>query len=180
MIEKTAIVKKARVNPTAYVGNFCLIGLPPEKLGVYPESLHSVEIGEGTVLTGHCTVDAGVRRPTVIGRDCFIMKHVHIGHCCQIGSNVIIAPGAVIGGGVTVGDGCNFGINSVVHPNQSVPPFCMIGMGAIITKGLQMVPFGIYAGNPAKFIKINEIGIEKAGLSKEDVERITDEWNNKY
>ena len=68
--------------------------------------------------------------------------------------------------------GANLGLGSIVHPRQIVQSYTMVGMGAIIPKKLVMEPFGIYVGNPAKKIGVNERGIEKNSLSQADVNLI--------
>lgn len=178
MIEKTAIVQNSIIHHTAYIGHFCIIGGAPEKKGVYPHSPFGVTIGKDTHLTGHCTFDAGTVRNTKIGDNVFIMKAVHGGHDCDIEDDVTIACHSIIGGFVRICKGANLGLGVIVHPRQTIAPYCMIGAGAIVTKTAKIKPFEVWAGNPAKFIKMNDIGIEKAGLSKEDVERITKEWND--
>lgn len=179
MIEPTSIVyERCHIAESATIGHYCIIGAPPEKKGVWPDSPFGVSIGEGSVLHGLNTIDAGAKRPTTIGRNVWLMKAVHVGHCAQIADNVVIAPHTSIGGGVTIGEGCNLGMGAMVHPNVSIPPYCMIGCGAVITKGLEMHPFGIYAGNPAKFIKRNDVGIEKHGLTPGKMAEILKTWNN--
>jgi len=53
-------------------------------------------------------------------------------------------------------NGVNLGLNAVVHQRVIIPENCMIGMGAVITKKTQMIPQQKYAGNPAKWIGVNE------------------------
>lgn len=178
-IDKTAIVENATIGEGARIGAFCLIGAPPEKIGVFPESPFGVEVGENSVLHGHNTIDCGVKRPTKIGKGCWLMKGVHIGHCAQIGDGTIIAPHAVIGGGVTIGERCNIGIGAIFHPNVEVPKGCMIGAGCVVTKTTKMQPFCVYVGNPARFLKWNQKAIDLAGLTPEQVTAIQNDWINR-
>lgn len=179
MIEPTSIVyDNVHVAQSATVGHFCILGAAPEKIGVWPDSPFGVSIGDGSVLHGHNTIDAGVKRPTTIGCNVWLMKHVHVGHCVQIHDNVTIAPQATIGGGVTIGKGCNIGMGVAIHPNVSIPPYCMLGMNCVITKNQEIKPFSIMAGNPAKWIGFNQRAIEKHGLTIEQVTEIQNDWVN--
>ena len=56
-----------------------------------------VEIGPNSVVRAFATIDAGVERPTVIGRDCLVMTHAYVAHDVQTGDRVQIGPSSVIG-----------------------------------------------------------------------------------
>jgi UDP-N-acetylglucosamine acyltransferase len=53
--------------------------------------IKGVLIKKGTRLTGMITIDSGAQRQTVIGENCYIMKHAYIAHDCVLGSNVIMS-----------------------------------------------------------------------------------------
>jgi UDP-N-acetylglucosamine acyltransferase len=132
-----------------YIGPYCLIGMPCESRANWGKP-GKVVIGNNNVFTGHVTVDAGMDGETAILTDCFIMKHAHIGHDALVGHNVTISPGAVVGGHATICNNVNLGINASVHQRVKIPPDCMIGMGAVITKKTAMRPGYKYAGVPAR------------------------------
>lgn len=157
MIHPTArIHPSVKVGEDVYIGPYCIIGYPAEVKDTWgKQSNASVVIGDRTVITGACTIDAGTNSNTVIGEDCFIMKQTHIGHDAQIGNNVIISPHATIGGHCILEDQVNFGMNSVIHQRAKAPKGCMVGMGAVITKTTNMIAGYIYIGNPAHIHKPN-------------------------
>lgn len=162
----TTIHPTAFVHPTAvlghnvtieanvYIGPFCIIGFQPEWKGKERED-KGVRICEGARLTGLVTVDSGAEKVTFIGQDCYLMKHSHVGHDALIGTGVTLSCGAKVGGHADVGHWTVIGLNAVIHQRKTVPSSCMIGMGAVITKGLEMFPGQKYAGNPAKWIGEN-------------------------
>ena len=137
-----------------YIGPYCVIGFPPEWKGKEGSPVQVI-IGNNNRITGHVTIDSGAEGNTMIGNDCYIMKHAHIGHDAKLHNGVTISCGAKIGGHTIIGDGCNIGLNAVIHQKQKIERGCMIGMGSVVTKNLQTVTFCTYAGNPAKFIKEN-------------------------
>lgn len=162
-----AIRRRNNIHPTAiigpnveigegnYIGPFCIIGMPAEHKGFWPDC-GKVVIGDDNIITGHVTIDAGTDRPTVIGNDCFVMKHSHVGHDAYIGDRATISCGAKIGGHTIVENGANIGLNAVIHQKQTIKEGCMIGMGSVVTKKLQTEPFKTYAGNPARLIGEND------------------------
>lgn len=153
-IHPTAVIgPNVQIGDHCHIGPLCIIGYPAEWKSNKEDK--GVVIGNGVRLTGLVTVDSGGEKKTVIGDDCYLMKHSHIGHDAQVGNDVTISCGAKIGGHVIIGDKTNIGLNAVIHQKQSIAPSCMIGMGAVITKKLITIPESKYAGNPAKYLGPN-------------------------
>ena len=166
----TTIHPSAYVHPTAVIGDFvnigenvyigplCIIGYPPEYKGKEHNDA-GVIIEAGARLTGLVTVDSGTVRPTVIGKDCYLMKHCHVGHDAILEDQVTLSPGAKIGGHTIIGVMTNVGMNATVHQKLNVPYGCMIGMGAVVTKKTELVPRTKLAGVPARIIGENNHGL---------------------
>lgn len=174
-IHPTSIVERTS-NAAAYIGPYCIIGHPAENRATWPERPFGVTLGQDTVLTGHCTVDAGTIRDTYIGDKCLLMKGVHVGHDAIIGNNVTLSCHAIIGGYVVIGEGCNIGLGAIILPRQHIPPYCMIGAGAVVTKTAEIKPFGVWVGSPARFLKFNQVAVERFGLTAEQVTKIQEQW----
>lgn len=154
-IHPTAILgENVIIEDDVYIGPYCVIGYPAEWKGKEHNDC-GVLIKRGSRLTGLVTVDSGVERQTVIGYDCYLMKHSHIGHDAIIENRVVISCGAKVGGHAWIMDDSNLGLNSCIHQRSVVSHGCMIGMGAVVTKGLKTEPFKKYAGIPAKDIGEN-------------------------
>ncbi len=148
-----------------YIGAYCIIGHPAEhkkywkKKKIQGVEINEIEcgqviIGSGHMITGLVTIDAGTQDPTIIGNNCFIMKHSHIGHDCNIQDDVTISCGAKIGGHSIVKQYSNIGLNAVLHQFTTIERGCMIGASAFI-KGITE-EFTKYAGVPARKIGSNE------------------------
>jgi UDP-N-acetylglucosamine acyltransferase len=170
-IHPTAIIdESAQIHPTALIGAnveicenviigpYCIIGYPSEWKGK-ESNLIGVIILKNTVITGHVTIDSGAEIKTYIGESCYLMKHCHVGHDCEIQHFVTISPGAVIGGHTIVFNHCNIGINASIHQKTVIPPRCMVGMGAVVTKKTIMFSNKKIAGVPAKIIGDNIYGL---------------------
>lgn len=157
-IHPTAIVyDNVELGDNIFIGPYCIIGAPAEFKKYWDKESGKVKIGDGCVLTGHVTIDAGTEDITTLGEGVWMLKHSHVGHDAWIGNNVTISCGAKIGGHTIVRANCNIGLNAVIHQRQEIAPSCMIGMGAVVTKKLITEPFQKYAGNPAKWIGENVI-----------------------
>jgi UDP-N-acetylglucosamine acyltransferase len=149
------IGKHVTIEDDVYIGPFCIIGFPAEWKGM--EGIDKgVLIKSGSRLTGHVTVDSGAVRKTEIGKNCYLMKHSHVGHDCVIQDDVTISCGAKIGGHAIIGNGTNIGLNAVIHQRQQIAQGCMIGMGAVVTKGLETKENSKYVGNPARYLSKNK------------------------
>lgn len=154
-IHSTAIIcDNVIIEENVFIGPYCFIGGFPEWKGKEKEG-KGVIIHANTIITGLVTIDAGAERRTVIGSNCYIMKHAHVGHDAHIEDNVTISCGAKVGGHALIAENCNLGLNCTIHQRQTIKKGCMIGMGAVVTKGLITESYRKYAGVPAKDIGSN-------------------------
>jgi len=168
------ISPNAKIHPTAIIGPnviiegdveigpYCLIGLPAEKKGATEDK--GVDIKQGAKLFGHCTIDSGTERATIIGEDVWLMKGAHVGHDAIIGANCVLSCHCAIGGHVVLSENCNIALNSSVHQYLELPEGTMLGMNSCLTKKAQMQPFEIWAGVPARRIKTNEVLLNRLKL----------------
>jgi UDP-N-acetylglucosamine acyltransferase len=154
-IHPTAVIgPNVEIEDDVYIGPHCIIGFPAEWKGKEEYGI-GVVICSGARLTGLVTVDSGVERRTVIGRNCYLMKHSHVGHDAILQEGVTVSCGAKIGGHTFIGPHCNIGLNAVIHQKHVIAEGCMIGMGAVVPKSLSTGAYGVYVGNPAQFLKNN-------------------------
>lgn len=136
------------------IGPLCIIGFPAEWKGKEKEG--KVLIGNNNTFTGLVTIDSGSEGNTIIGDNCYFMKHSHVGHDAVIHNDVTVSCGAKIGGHTVIGKGSNIGLNAVIHQKQQIAEGCMIGAQAMVTKKLVTEPYKTYAGNPAKYLGEND------------------------
>jgi UDP-N-acetylglucosamine acyltransferase len=142
-----------------------VLGGLPQDTSFKPETVSWLIIGDNNVFregfTGHRA--SKEHAETRIGSGCFFMNNSHVAHDCSIGSNSIFANNAAIGGYVDVGNNVFLGGNVAVHQ------FCRIGSFAMVqgTTGLNMdvIPFMLIGGRPAKHYKLNSVGLRRAGIT---------------
>jgi UDP-N-acetylglucosamine acyltransferase len=155
-IHSTAVIgNNVTIEDDVYIGPHCIIGMPAEWKGKENED-KGVVIKKGSRLTGLVTVDSGVDKQTIIGENCYLMKHSHVGHDATLENNVILSCGAKVGGHSIIGESTNIGLNAVIHQKISIPRGCMIGASAFVGKKSVLKPNHKYVGVPVKEIGKNE------------------------
>lgn len=140
-----------------------VLGALPQDIGFDPATESYLTIGDHNVLREGVNISRAkvAGASTRLGDHNFFMCNVHLGHDCDFGSHIIIAPGTVVGGHVAVADRAF--ISGVVAVHQ----FCRIGQLAMIAGGTKVVkdipPFAMADGNPATLIGNNVVGLRRNG-----------------
>jgi UDP-N-acetylglucosamine acyltransferase len=149
-IHHTAVIyPNVIIEANVYIGPYCIIGAPAEWKGKEDDN-GGVLIMEGTRLTGLVTVDSGTDKRTIIGKDCYLLKHSHVGHDAILSSGVTLSCGAKVGGHTIVRKNTNIGLNAVLHQKLDIPEGCMIGASSFVGKKSILKPFHKYAGVPVR------------------------------
>lgn len=134
----------------------------------YEGGMSYLRIGNRNKIREYVTINPGTKEgtETTIGDDNLLMAYSHVAHDCVIGNHTTLANAATLAGHVVVGDRAIIGGLSAVHQ------FVRIGSLAIIggcSKVVQDVPpFMMADGHPAKVYGINSVGLDRAGISKEE------------
>ena len=133
---------------------------------VQPVNLYGCRIGDGTFIGPFTEIQKNVN----IGSRCRIQSHsficelVEIGDHCFIGHGVmfindLFSDGAPAGGDPAKWKSTHIGNHVSIGSNATILPvhICdnvVIGAGSVVTKNIQKP--GIYAGNPARFIRAHD------------------------
>lgn len=177
-IHPTAIVETKNIGKDVHVGPFCYvserviledgcrlvghssIGRSAQyKEARFEDAGEPITIGAGTEIREFVTVNAPTYGKTSIGSNCFLMANVHVPHDCEIGNDVILVVGAAIGGRSKIGNNCYLGLNSSMHNKSELGDYSVVGAGSFF-KGI--APAGlIWAGVPARALKVNMVGLER-------------------
>ena len=124
----------------------------------------------GKIIIGHRNVfneytnihlPTSLKKETYIGNDNYVMNSTTIDHDCHIEDNTILSSNVTLGGNVYIMKYANLGIRSIVHQNQVIGSYSMLGMGSIVTKTKKILPGYIYFGKPVKKIKKNLLSLKK-------------------
>ena len=116
--------------------------------------LAGVIVGDGASLGASCVVMRGILSSTQIGAGSIIGNLCNIGHGVEIGENVWMAAGTVVGGHTKIEDKATIALGCMIRDNITVGAAANIGMGSVVTKSVR--PGVSKFGNPARpFTSVN-------------------------
>ncbi len=105
-------------------------------------------IGDNVEIGANTTIDRGALESTMIGSGTKLDNLVHIGHNCEIGSNVVMAAFTGIAGSARIGDGVITAGQAGVSDHVDVPAGVIVGAQCGVTSSLHAP--GVYMGVPAR------------------------------
>jgi UDP-N-acetylglucosamine acyltransferase len=148
--------------------SYCSIGSPPEHKQFFKSSDNKgVKIGSNNTFREFVTVNAGAFRRTEIGDGCIMLRGSHHSHDSIMENLVTLSCNVLIGGHGHVMEGANVGLGAITHQYQVIGAYCILGMGTIVPKGIDLLPGYKFVGNPARMLSRNEVGLERAGVTEE-------------
>ena len=152
---------------------FSSIGMAPQDL-TYAGEPTRLEIGDHNEVREYVTINRGTVKGgglTKIGDHNLIMAYTHIAHDCQIGSHIIMANAATLGGHVTVEDWANVGALCPVHHFVRIGTHSIVGGGSTVTR--DVLPFSkTSAERGTHAYGLNAIGLERRGFTKERIKKL--------
>lgn len=161
-----------RIGADCHVHSFAFVGGDPQHLKYQGEPT-LLEIGDRNTIREYTTLHRGTvggGGATRVGSDCLLMAYTHIAHDCVVGDNVIMANAATLGGHVQVGSKAVLGGLCAVHQFVRIGDYAFIGGKAGIS--LDIPPYMIATGTPAKLYGPNMIGLKRQGFSKQALAEI--------
>lgn len=156
------------------IGSFTTIGAPPQDLK-YKNEATRVTIGDDNQIREYVSIHRGTpggRAVTTIGSSNMIMAYCHIAHDCLVGSNVIMANCATLGGHVEIGDFVNLSGMVGIHQFTRVGAYTYVGGMSGISKDVP--PFVIASGirNKLRITGINKIGLKRCGYDGDAIRKV--------
>ena len=150
-----------------------IVGEAPQDMK-YRNEPTRLRIGDSNVIREHVTIHRSnnTREDTVIGSRNFFMAHCHVGHNAQLGSDIIIANGALLAGHVTVADRVFISGNCLVHQFVRIGTLAMMQGGSGISQDLP--PFTVARGDNG-ICGLNVVGLRRAGFTatqRRDLKRL--------
>ena len=107
-----------------------------------------------------------------------MMAYSHVAHDCQVGSKIVMANCAALGGHVHLGDWVIMAGFSGVHQ------FCKIGAHAFLANNAAVTrdvpPFIMVVGQPARPHSINSEGLKRRGFSEEQIRVLREAYRILY
>ena len=159
---------------------FTSIGEDPQDKK-YAAEVTRLEIGDRNTIREFTSMHRGTLQDngvTKIGDDNLFMAYTHVAHDCIIGNNVIMANGASLAGHVHLNNNAILGGFTLVHQFTQVGQYSFAAMGSAITQDIP--PFIMVGGKPTRPHGINSVGMERNGISTEDIRLIRNAYKIIY
>ena len=161
---KAMVTGRTTVGARTRIFPFAVVGEEPQDRSFSGESTELV-IGTDNVIREHAVIHVGTRKgggATRIGDDNLIMNGVHVAHDTWIASHVIVASQCALGGHAQVHDYAVVGGLSGIHQFARVGESAMVAAMSAVTKDTP--PFCLVAGNRARLVGVNLVGLRRRGL----------------
>ena len=159
---------------------FTSIGEDPQDKK-YAFEVTRLEIGDRNTIREFTSMHRGTQQDnsvTQIGNDNLFMAYTHVAHDCIIGDHVIMANGASLAGHVHLNSHAILGGFTLVHQFTQIGQYSFAAMGSAITQDIP--PFIMVGGKPTRPHGINSVGMERNGISAEDIRLIRNAYKIIY
>ncbi|MGH7865689.1 MAG: acyl-ACP--UDP-N-acetylglucosamine O-acyltransferase, partial [Candidatus Binataceae bacterium] len=120
-----------------------------------------------------CTIHRGTQSGgavTRIGNHVLVMNYAHIAHDCQIGDHVWLANSTEVGGHTIIEEWAISGGMVGIHQFSQIGAHAFLGGGAVVTQDVP--PYAMVAGDRARLVGVNEVGLQRRGFSAESIAAI--------
>ncbi len=170
-----------RIGPDNHIHPFCSLGGDPQDKKYRPGTRSLLEIGTRNVIREYCNFNRGTEAgggSTHIGDDNWFMANVHIAHDCLIGNHAVFANCASLAGHVTVEDHVVLGGFAGVRQFSRLGAHCFVSAAAMVNRDVP--PYVLVFGNLAKPAGLNQVGLERYGVSAATQARLKEAYRLIY
>ena len=166
LLTGTVLHGGARVGKNCRLGPYTVVGGTPMDANFSGEPSFAV-LEDNIVLREFVTVHraTGEGAVTKVGAGTLAMTYAHISHNVQVGQSCTLTTGVQLGGHCEVGDFAVIGSMAVLHQFCRVGAYAMYGAGSAANQDI--LPYSLARGNPAKHYRLNRVGLQRRGISKE-------------
>ncbi len=162
----TSVGKRTRIF------SFASVGLDPQDIHYRGEPTR-VEIGDDCQIREFVSINRGTESGgglTRVGNGCMLMAYTHVAHDCRVGNRVVMANGATLAGHVEIQDYAVIGGLTAIHQFARIGRNAFIGGASAVS--MDVVPFLSAAGNRARLMGVNVVGLRRSGFSEEAISAI--------
>jgi UDP-N-acetylglucosamine acyltransferase len=148
-----------------------IIGSEPQDLK-YKGGESWVKIGNYNQIREYVTINRATEEDEVtqLGDHNLLMAYAHVAHNCIIENEVIIANSVALAGHIHIESKARISGVLGVHQFVHIGSLAMVGGMSRIERDVP--PFAIVEGNPARVRSLNLIGLQRSGLSEEDLSQL--------
>ena len=155
---------------------FSTIGYPPQDLSYRGEETQLV-IGNDNIIREYVTINRGTQRGggvTRLGNHNLLMAYAHVAHDCTIGNYVILANASTLGGHVRIDDHAILGGLVAIHQFIRIGTFAFLGGKSGLR--MDMPPYMLGFGAPAKLYGPNLVGLRRHGLPRATIQALKNSY----
>jgi UDP-N-acetylglucosamine acyltransferase len=148
---------------------FASVGAAPQDLK-YRGEPSRLEIGDDNRIREFTTLHRGTEgggMVTRIGNDVLLMNYVHVAHDCTVGDHSIIANSTEIAGHCVLEEWVVTAGMCGIHQFSRVGAHAMIAAGSKLAQDVP--PYAMVAGDRARLVGVNLLGLERRGFSPETI-----------
>ena len=171
LIHRTAVIdwKSLKIGKNNIIGPYVVVGNKAQWKNKINKG--KIIIGNNNTFNEYVNIHlpTTLKKITHIGNDNYIMNSTTIDHDCYLENNITLSSNVILGGNVYIMRYANLGIKTIVHQNQVIGSYSMIGMGSLITKNKKIIPGYVYYGKSIKKIKKNKFSLIKNKISAKDL-----------
>lgn len=163
-----------RIGPHVHIARYTTIGANTEihagaVIGDTPQDLHFcgdeasyTTIGSNCRIREYVTIHRGTSpgTTTAVGDNVMLMAFAHLGHNCQVSSNVVVANGTLLAGHVEVQERAFISAAVLVHQFVRIGRIAMIGGGNHVAQDIP--PFCMLQGSQVQ--GPNVVGLQRSGM----------------
>lgn len=163
------IRRHTRMGKNNRIFQFSSVGEDPSDKK-YQGEISFLEIGDNNIIREGSTIHRGTKAgggTTRIGSNNLLMPYTHVAHDCVVGNHTVFSNNAAISGHVEVEDWAILGGFSGVYQFLKIGAHSFVG--GLTHINMDVPPYIIVNGNPARPKGINIIGLERRGFSLEAI-----------
>lgn len=167
-----SVISHSHIGDNNIIGSHCVIGSPPQDIHDSGENCY-VKIGNNNTVREFTTIHRGTsegRQSTEIADNCYFMVSSHIAHDCIVESNVILGNNVALAGYVYVHKGATLNAYVAVAQHQYVGEYAFCVAQSISQNSIP--PFVVTDDRRAKILRVNTVGLSRAGISAESIKLI--------
>jgi UDP-N-acetylglucosamine acyltransferase len=159
---RTTLGRENIIYPYAFIG-----GLTQDLK--YKGGNPGLRIGNGNVFREYTTVHVSTSADceTLVGNYNTVLAYAHIGHDCVVGNSNIISSLAALGGHCVMGNYTNIAWNAGIHQYVKVGNYAMAAAAATVT--MDLLPFMLAHGSPARVRTFNRVLLERQGFTAQAI-----------
>lgn len=150
-----------------------VLGGSPQDKGYHGENTRLI-MGDSNTVREFVTINRGTTKEngeTIVGNNNFFMACSHVAHDCVIADKVIMANCVLLAGHVRVGEGATLNGAVAAHHFTTIGPYAYIGGMAKVR--IDVPPYMVADGDPARPKKCNEVGLKRNGFSDDVVAKLS-------